>query len=414
MKTLYLDCFSGISGDMTVGTLRDLGVEEAVFHKAVSALGLNAEFTAHFQRGSRQGISGWKFEVTLHPHFQAVDPKASLLLTTPGHVHGRSFRTIRSLIEASALSPFIKKHAVGTFSRIAVAEGRIHGQPPEEVAFHEVGAVDSLVDIVAACAGFEAIGADQILASRLVEGNGWVDCAHGRFPLPAPATLEILHGLPLRQIDEPRELITPTGAALVAEFATGFGPLPEMRVEKTGYGLATRDSAPRPNVLRTVLGQSLDSHNADTDEVIQIECNLDDSTPELAGAAMERLLAAGALDVFFTAAQMKKNRPGVTISVIAPIPNKEAIAHVLLRESSSIGVRMHECERRTLERKTCVVETQWGPVKGKVCWGHGVEPRFSPEYDSAKQIHDEHDIPMSRIYQEAARVYGAKSTSKDD
>jgi len=398
MKTLYLDCFSGISGDMTVGTLRDLGVEEAVFHKAVSALGLNAEFTAHFQRGSRQGISGWKFEVTLHPHFQAVDPKASLLLTTPGHVHGRSFRTIRSLIEASALSPFIKKHAVGTFSRIAVAEGRIHGQPPEEVAFHEVGAVDSLVDIVAACAGFEAIGADQILASRLVEGNGWVDCAHGRFPLPAPATLEILHGLPLRQIDEPRELITPTGAALVAEFATGFGPLPEMRVEKTGYGLGTRDSAPRPNVLRTVLGQSLDSHNADTDEVIQIECNLDDSTPELAGAAMERLLAAGALDVFFTAAQMKKNRPGWVMTVLAREDDFESLSRLILTETSAFGLRYHRTRRMKLRRDFCEVETIHGPVRIKLGYLGDALVQSSPEYDSCRAIAHGRNVSVRDVY----------------
>lgn len=401
MTILYLDCFSGISGDMTVGALRDLGVEENVFHHALTKLGLEAEFEAHFHRGARQGISGWKFDVTLRPHFQALDPNTSLLRTAPvsaGHEHGRSFRAIRSLLEASALSSFIKRHAVGTFHRMAVAEGRIHGQPPEDVSFHEVGAIDSIVDIVAACAGFEAIGAKQIIASHLVEGRGWVDCAHGRFPLPAPATLEILQGIPLRQIEERHELITPTGAALVAEFATEFISLPEMRVEKTGYGLGSRDVPPRPNVLRLILGQSSKNSEAETDEVIQIECNLDDSTPELAGAAMERLLAAGALDVFFTAAQMKKNRPGWVMTVLATENNLGTLANLILTETSAFGLRHHRARRMKLRRSFHEVATPHGPVRMKLGYLGDTLVQSSPEYDSCRELASQCGVSVREIY----------------
>ena len=209
MRTLYLDCFSGISGDMTVGALRDLGVDEEVFRASVASLGLGDSVHLHFSRDTRQGIAGWKFDVHAHDHSHEV-PQV--------HVHGRSFSEIRRLIEASPLSEFIKSKSIAVFRRIAIAEGKIHGLPPESVTFHEVGALDSIADIVAACAGIEALGIDSILASSLVDGTGTTICAHGRLPIPAPATLEILAGIPIRQLDDDHELITPTGAALLAVF----------------------------------------------------------------------------------------------------------------------------------------------------------------------------------------------------
>ena len=240
MRVLYLDCFSGISGDMAVGALRDLGVEERVFHSAIAALGLGEEIHSEFQRGARQRIAGWKFEVRSDDRGGHVDGD---------HIHARSFRDIRALIgENNGLSDFIKVRSIAVFQRIAVAEGKIHGVPSEDVEFHEVGAVDSIADIVAACAGIEALDVERVLASSLIDGSGWTDCAHGRFPVPAPATLEILSGIPLRQVEDPYELITPTGAALLAEFSSLFGPFPEMKIEKIGYGLGTRASGPRPNV----------------------------------------------------------------------------------------------------------------------------------------------------------------------
>ena len=405
---LYFDCFSGISGDMTVGVLRDLGVEEKVFQDALTCLGLGDEFHIQFRRDARQGISGWKFDVhVVEPPssapFHIVDSEHPLVPANPihldsGHVHGRSFAAIRSLLEESTLSSFVKKHAVGVFRRIADAEGRIHGQPPEEVAFHEVGAVDSLADIVAACAGLESLGVKDIRASRLVVGSGWVDCAHGRFPLPAPATLEILQGIPLRQIEEPHELITPTGAALLAEFSTSFGLLPEMCIEKTGYGLGTRNTGPRPNVLRAMLGKQIDSSDAEADEITQIECNLDDSTPELAGAAMERLFAAGALDVFFTAAQMKKNRPGWVLTVLASEENSSPLARIILRETSAFGLRMHRTRRLKLRRAFHDVETRFGPVRLKLGYLGDSLVQSTPEYDSCRQLAETTGVSVRDVY----------------
>jgi pyridinium-3,5-bisthiocarboxylic acid mononucleotide nickel chelatase len=306
MRVLFLDCISGISGDMTVGALVDLGVKPSALEWELSKLDIG-DFHMHFDRQSRGEISGIKFgihEGSTHTHDQDEKPHAHEHEHQHGehthshaheHEHGheccghdhdhdhdhphdhdhgdevphahshehhhhdhgesRSHGKIRTLIESSELSAFVKKHALGIFQRIAVAEGKIHGVPPEDVHFHEVGALDSIADIVCACVGIEALGVGKVLASRLFDGHGTVECAHGTFPVPAPATVEILRGIPLGQIDEPHELITPTGAAIVAEFAESFGLMPEMKIGKVGYGLGTRDLASRPNALRAVLGE---------------------------------------------------------------------------------------------------------------------------------------------------------------
>jgi uncharacterized protein (TIGR00299 family) protein len=417
MRALYFDCFSGISGDMTVGALRDLGVEEEVFQKAMGALGLGAEFHAHFQRGSRQLIAGWKFDVHAHEHGDAHHHEehdhyhghshdqghshAHDHEHHGGHAHGRSFRQIRELIEKSGLSDFVKSRSVAVFHRIAVAEGKIHGTAAEDVTFHEVGAVDSIADIVAACAGLEALDVCRVFASKLVEGTGWVDCAHGRFPLPAPATMDILAGIPLRQIEEDSELITPTGAALLAEFAHSFGPLPEMRIEKIGYGLGTRDSSPRPNVLRVVLGECADTPDAEIDEITQIETNLDDFTPELAGAAMERLFTAGALDVFFTPAQMKKNRPGFVLTVLASEENAAGLARIILTETSAFGVRMHRVRRMKLRRQFRDVETPYGAVRIKLGFLGDELVQAAPEYESCREVAKKAGVSVKDVHRAA-------------
>ena len=297
MKSLFLDCFSGISGDMTVGALVDLGVKPSALEWELSKLDLG-DFHMHFEREQRQHIEGVKFgihegaththaqdehehhdccghgpehghshaheehhhahhEHTEHDHDHAHDHEHGAEVHGHGHhhEHGRSHGQIRALIGASELSPFVKKHALGIFQRIAIAEGKIHGMPAEDVTFHEVGALDSIADIVCACVGLEALGVEKVFVSSLHEGRGTIECAHGTFPLPAPATLEILAGIPLSQIDEPHELITPTGAAIVAEFGAAFGPMPKMKAEKIGYGVGTRHLDSRPNVLRAVLGE---------------------------------------------------------------------------------------------------------------------------------------------------------------
>ncbi|HEY5770328.1 MAG TPA: nickel pincer cofactor biosynthesis protein LarC [Terrimicrobium sp.] len=385
MRVLYLDCFSGISGDMAVGTLRDLGVEESVFLSAIAALGLGEEIHAHFERGVRQRIAGWKFET----------------LARTGHVHdnhGRSFREIRALIEESRLSDFIKVRSISVFQRIAAAEGKIHGIPAEEVAFHEVGAYDSIGDIVAACAGIEALKVERVLASSLVDGVGWIDCAHGRLPVPSPATLEILSGISIRQIEDPHELITPTGAALLAEFSSSFGPFSEMQIEKIGYGLGTRDDGPRPNVLRALLGECKDTSQAEVDEIVQIETNLDDLSPELAGAAMERLLAAGALDVFFTPAQMKKNRPGFVLTVLCTEDRSLDLTRILLTETTSFGVRMHRAQRLKLRREFQERETPYGPVRIKLGFLGDELVQAVPEYESCREVAERASVSVKDVH----------------
>ncbi len=399
MRVLFLDCFSGISGDMMVGALRDLGVEEGAFRSAVDSLGVGGKI--HFHRGSRRGISGWKFEAQADDHSHDDHHE---------HSHGRNFRQIRALLEESPLSSFVKARSTAVFQRLAVAESKIHGIAQENVQFHEIGAFDSLADIVAACAGIEALAVERVLASSLLDGTGWTDCAHGRFPVPAPATLEILSGLPVRQIEESHELITPTGAALLAEFSSAFGPFPEMKIEKIGYGLGTRDSAPRPNVLRAVLGESNEAADADADEIIQIETNLDDLSPELAAAAMERLFAAGALDAFFTAAQMKKGRPGFVLTVLSTEEKWPELARIVLTATTAFGVRMHRARRLKLKREFRVNETAFGPVRIKLGLLGDEIVQAVPEYESCLQVATRADVSVRDVY--LAALTGAPQKAK--
>lgn len=404
MRTLYFDCFSGISGDMTVGALRDLGVEEAIFQGALQALGLGDEFHAHFKRGEKQNVSGWKFDVHFHEHAHThehqflLNPSHKHSHGEDGHVHGRTHRQIRELLEASSLSEFVKDRSLNIFRRIAEAEGKIHGVPADDVGFHEVGAVDSIADIVAACAGIENLAVEQISASRLVEGSGWITCAHGKFPLPAPATLEILSGIPLRQVEEAVEFITPTGAAILAEFSSSYGPMPEMRVEKIGYGLGTRDTYPRPNVLRAVLGECASSSDAETDEISIIETNLDDFTPELAGAVMDRLFAEGALDVYFTPIHMKKNRPGFLFSVLCHEEAVSTLSRILLTETTAFGVRIHSAKRLKLRREFRDVETPYGTVRIKLGFLGEELVQAAPEYSSCVEVAKKAGVSVKDVH----------------
>lgn len=394
MRILYFDCFSGIAGDMTVGALRDLGVEESVFLDALAALHLPEGLHAHFHRGERQGISGWKFHVHEHSHEGHQSHQSH------HHVHGRTYAQIREILHLSALPEAVKSRAQSIFHRIAVAEGKIHGVPAEEVGFHEVGAADSIADIVAACAGIESLGVDRVLASPLIEGSGWVHCAHGKFPLPAPATLALLEGIPLRQVTEETEFITPTGAAILADYATAFGPMPDMCVRSIGYGIGTRETPPRPNVLRAVLGESVEDLLSDSVEII--ETNLDDITPELLAASMESLLNQGALDVSVSPAFMKKNRPGHLLTVIAKAGDAGRLAGVVLKETTSFGVRIHSARRKTLYREFTTVETAHGSVQIKLGKMDGKVVQAAPEFASCKAIADAKGIPAQTVFRAAS------------
>jgi hypothetical protein len=306
---------------------------------------------------------------------------------------------------------------VAVFQRLAVAEGRIHGLPPEQVSFHEVGAVDSIVDIVGACLALEMLGKPRVLASPVIDGTGWIECAHGRLPLPAPATLAILgaRGIALSQCDEPNELVTPTGAALLAEFVEAFGPMREVVAEKIGYGLGTRDNPRRPNALRAILGESrvehrgsnagAEAHDWETDTIVVLETNLDDINAEILGHFMEQALAAGALDVFHTAIQMKKNRPGVLLTVLCAQSDADKFSELLVRETSTFGIRCYTAERRKLRREFITVQTPYGAVTVKLGKLDGKVLQAAPEFESCKKLADQAKVPLKEIYEAALRAF---------
>jgi hypothetical protein len=418
MKTLYLDIFSGISGDMFIGALIDLGTDDRKLERELKKLKLGG-YHLHVARQQKSGIAGVKFDVHLadaHAHHHVSR------FTHHDHHHhdgNRTFEEIKKLIGRSKLSAWVKKKSVAVFQRIAEAEGKIHGLPPGKVHFHEVGAVDSIVDIVGACIALELLGKPRVLAAPVVEGTGWVDCAHGRFPVPAPATLAILgaRGIGITQCDEPHELVTPTGAALLAEFAESFGPMQNLVVKKTGFGLGSRDNKTRPNVLRVVLGteskvqspksevQSLKSKiegsglDWETDRIAVLETNLDDINAEILGNFMEQAFAAGALDVFHTPIQMKKNRPGVLLTVLCAEADADKFSEMILRETGAFGVRRTMAERRKLRREFTKVKTLFGNVAVKIGWLNGKMVQAAPEFESCKKLAVRAKIPLKRIYE---------------
>jgi pyridinium-3,5-bisthiocarboxylic acid mononucleotide nickel chelatase len=420
MKTLYLDLFSGISGDMFVAALIDLGVGARPLERELEKLGLEG-YHLHVGREHKASLEGVKFDVHVTcDHHHEEQPQA------PGHSHshshahphehGRTYAQIRQLITESQLSAWVKQKAVAVFERIAVAEGRIHGLPPDQVGFHEVGAVDSIIDITGACVALEMLGKPRVRASPVVEGTGWVDCAHGRFPIPVPATLAILgaRGIPLSQCAEPNELVTPTGAALLAELVESFGPMQGVVAEKIGYGLGTRENQTRPNVLRAVLGESpadareqraeTPAHDWETDTIAVLEANLDDINAELLGSFMEKALAAGALEVFHTAIQMKKNRPGVLLTVLCAETEADRFTELLVRETTTFGVRRYPAERRKLRREFITVQTAHGAMTVKVGRLDGKVLQAAPEFESCRKLAEQAKLPLKEIYEAALRA----------
>ena len=566
MKTLYLDIFSGISGDMFIGAMLDLGVDAHEFEHELDKLGLH-EYHLHISRQERGAIAGTKFDVHLahddkhahkhshgetshahqHPHvhshahdhghdepaddahehgdhhhdhlqgqshgphggplveiksgrvelsvFEANVPprfrlyffdehghetkprgdkevtletirdgkrrqvfkftkrtnyleateelpephefKAVLQLKRGGkterhntqfvedhhhhgdddghHEHGRTFGDIQKLIQRSKLSPWVKEKAIAVFHRVAVAEGKIHGHPPEKVHFHEVGAVDSIVDIVGACIALEKLGKPTVLAGDPIEGSGTIHCAHGTFPIPAPATLEILRArkVTLQQCDEPAELITPTGAAILAEFVQSFGTMQALTIERIGYGLGTRQNKTRPNVLRAVLGTArvqgpkskVDAGlDWETDTITVLETNLDDINAELLGAFVEKALSAGALDVFHTPVQMKKNRPGVLLTVLCLSTDADKLSELMLRETTAFGVRRTQAERRKLRRELKTVKTRFGEVTIKLGRLNKRIIQASPEFESCRKAAERAKVTVREVYETAIKA----------
>lgn len=443
MKALYLDIFSGISGDMLIGAMIDLGLNFKELEQALHKLGLD-DYHLHVSRQERGYIAGTKFDVHLehdhdghshhehkhhhhehehehehhdhghhhhehHHHHHHEHHGHSHDHDEHEHEHGRTFTEIRKLILGSDLSAWVKQKSVAVFQRVANAEGKIHGKSPEAVHFHEVGAVDSIIDIVGGCLALEILGKPRVFAGPVIEGVGTIQCAHGRFPLPAPATLEILaaRGVGVTQCDEPHELVTPTGAALLAEFAESFGPIQNFVAEKIGYGLGTRENKTRPNVLRAMLGNMGESHRAhdwETDTISVVETNIDDLNPEILGGVIEKALAAGALDAFHTPVHMKKNRPGILLTILCSTNDADRFSNFLLRETSAFGVRRHTTERRKLRREIVQVNTPFGQVAVKVGRLDGQTVQVSPEYESCKTVADAAGVPLKQVYEAAVRA----------
>lgn len=387
MKIAYFDCFAGISGDMTLGALIGAGAYPERLREALAGL----------------GVGGYRIEVgkKMTGPIEATDVR---VLLDDRHHHHRRLKDILEIIHVANLSSRVKQTAERIFRRLAEAEGKVHGSSPEEVHFHEVGAVDAIVDIVGAAICLELLGWPKVIASPMPTFHGYAKGSHGVFPLPAPATAEILRGIPWRKLDIEGELVTPTGAAIIREIAAEFGPLPAMTVENIGYGAGKSDFG-IPNALRVMLGEEVVV--TESQEVTVIETNIDDLSPQFYETAMERLFAAGALDVFLTPIQMKKNRPGTLLSVICDPGLADALASVILAETSTFGIRISRWERMCLDRRWKEVVTEFGAIRIKIGERDGRVITASPEYEDCKRAAAEHGAPIRRVHEAALAAYGA-------
>lgn len=379
MKIAYLDCFSGISGDMFIGALIDAGLPLEELRKVLQSLPLEG-YSLEVTREERNLLFGTRFKVKV-----TRDPQPH-----------RRFSDIRDLIRAGNLSPSVRDKSIAIFESIAVEEGKIHGCSAEEVHFHEVGAIDSIVDIVGSVLGMEYLGIGTACASSLPLGSGFVETAHGRIPLPAPATVALLRGIPVHDSGLKEELVTPTGAALVKGLVHSFGPLPPMVIEKVGYGVGSRNLADRPNLLRILIGQAQGGAHEET--VVILEANLDDTNPEWLGFLMERLFEAGALDVVFSPGYMKKNRPAVLVHVMGKPHQKDQLMDLLFSESTTLGVRFHFTQRRILERSSVEMDSPWGRIKVKKVFRPDGSFHLLPEFEECRRIAKDKGLPMKDVY----------------
>jgi uncharacterized protein (TIGR00299 family) protein len=430
-RLLYFDCFSGISGDMVLGALIDAGLPLQDLRRALGSLAM-AGCDVSAKRVLRAGLSATKFGVHESDDSssrQSTERQAPIARRaaqsphqTPGTLHDddhhhpgqkhehphRSLAEIFVLIDRSALSHAGRDRAKGLFRRLAEAEAAIHQTPVETVHLHEVGALDSIIDIVGAVFALEWLNADRIVCSPLNVGGGTVHSAHGEFPVPAPATVKLLGDAPIYGGTVQKELVTPTGALIATAYASSFGPVPAMTVEQVGYGAGERDNPDTPNVLRVLIGRASDRPGAE--RVVVIECEIDDMNPQLFGVAMDRLYAAGALDVFYVPVQMKKNRPGTLLTVIARPERRTALADVIFRETTTIGLRHHEVERECLRREVLNVETPVGTVRFKLAWRDGRIVNAVPEFEDCARLATASNMSVKDVQAIAAQAYGATQT----
>lgn len=388
MKTLYFDCFAGASGDMILGAAVAAGVDPNYLREQLSLLRVDG-FSLNFETVNRSGLSATYARVE----------------TAHEHKH-RHLADIKQIIDSSDLSDNVKQLAVKIFTRLAEAEARVHNEPVDHVHFHEVGALDAIVDVVGAAICFDYLKIDRFACSPLHVGSGMVQMAHGRFPIPPPAVAELLRGVPFYSSDIKGELLTPTGAAIITTVCSEYGPIPQMTTESTGYGAGTREYPDFPNVLRALLGET-DAASATDERLWMIETNLDDASPQIIGHVMDLVLELGALDCFFTPVQMKKNRPGVLLSALCGPDEKEAVMKLLFMETTTLGVRSYEVFRRALQRSVVQVETQYGPIDVKVGHLDGRIVNEMPEFEQCRAAAAKAGVPL-KVVEEAARVALAK------
>jgi uncharacterized protein (TIGR00299 family) protein len=482
MRIAYLECFSGISGDMFLGALLDAGVPLEVFTRTVEALGVDARL--EISRVDRSGISATKLDViaagekelpreefwaealstqqsTLnsaksfpvghshshgeehahahshshgshshdhehshgaeashdhshqHSHDQSHSHEDSHIHSHEhdhhsGHTHShRGLKEIRQIIRAASISQSAKDRAIRIFEALGAAEAKVHNTDIEKLHFHEVGAIDAIVDIVCASVGAEVLGVDEWICSPLNVGGGTVVCAHGTFPIPAPATLELLKNAPLYSGEIQKELVTPTGAAIVSVLASRFSHFPAMKTEKIGYGAGTRNFKNSPNVLRISVGETAERHESPfpVEEITVLEANVDDMTPQIFGYVLEQALQNGALDAFGTPIQMKKSRPGMLLTVLCRTEDSQDLTKLILAETTTLGVRMRQESRAALTRRHVSVSTKWGDVRMKLANLNGSISNYAPEYEDCRQIAKEQKVPLKTVMQEAIKIY---------
>ena len=411
-RTLYLDCFAGASGDMLVGAMLDSGLDFELLRSALLKLGVEG-YELSLGRVDRSGISAAKFDVHLtgepqqHGHHHNHDHSRG----EHSHGHGRqshhrSLSEIKGIISSSNLSELVKQRAQAIFQRIGEAEAKIHDVPIETVHFHEVGAIDSIVDIVGACVAFDALKIERIISSPLHVGSGTFQCAHGTYPVPGPATAELLKGVPIYSKDVEGELVTPTGAAIISTLAEGYGPMPMMKIEKIGYGAGTRDYPKFPNALRAIIGELEEDTDRTPGAVTIIEANIDDLNAQVFGYLMEKALSAGALDIFYTPVQMKKNRPGVLLTLLCNPPDRERMCDLIFRETTTLGVRYRNEQREILTREFVTVETEYGPIRVKVSRARdGRVMNASPEFEDCRVAAEKSGVGLRDAQTAALKAY---------
>ena len=444
MRIAYLDCFSGVSGDMFLGALIEAGVPEAIFEQTVEGLGIGAKLKT--SRVSRSGISATKVDVVVngrkdslqeaqaHQHHSYSHPRDPQHEQKHEHEqkrqhhhaqqerHERGLKEIRDIIAKAEFSEAAKQTASAIFEKLGAAEAKVHNVPIEKIHFHEIGAADAIVDIVCAAVGAESLGVDEFVCSPLNVGGGTVQCAHGTLPLPAPATVELLKGAPVYSSGPQTELVTPTGAAIVATLAKRFEVLPPLTIQKSGYGAGSRDFPGQANVLRILVGEApgggvlatqhptQQQHAVATEVVTVLEANLDDLNPQVFGYVLDRLLEAGALDVFGIPAHMKKSRPGTLLTVLTKPDKADALTKVIFSETTTLGVRRREEQRQTLARRWQTVKTQFGDVRIKIASMNGLVSNYSPEYEDCRRIAEQKKVPLKTVMMEAMQAYARSRT----